>query len=331
MNAALRPQHKHSAAVLIAPGRVQLRELDVPKPAADAVRIRMQGCGVCASGLPVWEGRPWFEYPLEPGSPGHEGWGVVDALGSNVHDLEQGDRVAVVSYRAFAQFDVAPRAAVVKLPAQLDGRAFPGEPLGCAMNIFERGDIRAGMSVAIVGGGFLGVLLTQLATRAGATVVVLSRRECSRRQSLAAGAVAVVDATDGVAAGKHAHALSCGCGFDRVIEAAGVQAALDLASAVTAEHGRLVIAGYHQDGLRQVDMQSWNWRGLDVVNAHERKVERYAAGIHAAIDAVLDGRLDPFPLLTHMMPLAALGEAFELARIRPAGFMKACVMMEDAA
>jgi len=54
-----------------------------------------------------------------------------------------------------------------------------------------------------------------------------------------------------------------------VIEAAGQQWPLDLATELTRERGRLIIAGYHQDGPRQINMQLWNWRGLDVINAHE--------------------------------------------------------------
>ena len=46
-------------------------------------------------------------------------------------------------------------------------------------------------------------------------------------------------------------------------------------------------------------MQLWNWRGLDVVNAHERDPRVYLRGIHAAVDAVLEGWLDPRPLYTH--------------------------------
>ncbi len=50
------------------------------------------------------------------------------------------------------------------LPPELAGQPFPGEPLGCAMNIFRRSDIQPGQTVAIVGIGFLGALLTRLAT-----------------------------------------------------------------------------------------------------------------------------------------------------------------------
>jgi len=328
MSAMLQPRREQQATVLVAPGQFQLRGTEVADPAPGEVRVRLQGCGVCASSLPVWEGRPWFRYPLEPGTPGHEGWGIVDALGAGIADLERGDRVAFISNHAFAPFDVAPRAAVVKLPRELDDRPFPGEPIGCAMNIFERSDIRAGLSIAIVGGGFLGALLTQLATHEGCEVVVLSRREYSLEVGRRAGAVHVIPSADANAAKTRALELTGGRGFDRVIEAAGVQATLDLASALTAERARLVIAGYHQDGLRQVNMQEWNWRGIDVVNAHERAVERYADGIRAAANAVLEGRIDPFPLLTHALPLTDLARAFELTRARPDGFVKAIVTME---
>jgi threonine dehydrogenase-like Zn-dependent dehydrogenase len=89
--------------------------------------------------------------------------------------------------------------------------------------------------------------------------------------------------------------------------------------------GRLVIAGYHQDGMRQVNVQLWNWRGLDVINAHERDPAAYTAGIAGALDAMQSGRMDPDRLYTHRIPLARAGEAFELLRLRPEGFVKAVV------
>jgi len=70
-----------------------------------------------------------------------------------------------------------------------------------------------------------------------------------------------------------------------VIEAVGKQWPLVLAAELVRERGRLVIAGYHQDGPRQVKMQLWNWKGLDVINAHQRDLHQYVSGIGAAIDA----------------------------------------------
>ncbi|HEX6912373.1 MAG TPA: alcohol dehydrogenase catalytic domain-containing protein, partial [Longimicrobium sp.] len=167
------------AARLAAPGRIALDEVALPEPGPGQVRIRLEGCGVCASNLTPWGGVEWMTYPTDPGALGHEGWGVVDAVGEGVDGFQVGDRVAALSYSAYAEYDLADASATVKLPASLDGQPFPGEPLGCAMNIFRRSDIRAGQTVAIVGIGFLGALLTRLAKDAGARVIAVSRRPFS--------------------------------------------------------------------------------------------------------------------------------------------------------
>jgi threonine dehydrogenase-like Zn-dependent dehydrogenase len=112
---------------------------------------------------------------------------------------------------------------------------------------------------------------------------------------------------------------------ERTIEAVGLQWPLDLAGEITGERGRLVIAGYHQDGTRQVNMQMWNWRGIDVVNAHERDPRMYVQGIREAVELMASGALDAQPLFTHRLPLDRLGEALELTRTRPDGFLKAVV------
>jgi threonine dehydrogenase-like Zn-dependent dehydrogenase len=118
---------------------------------------------------------------------------------------------------------------------------------------------------------------------------------------------------------------------ERVIEATGKQWPLDLSAELTRERGRLVIAGYHQDGPRQVNMQLWNWRGLDVVNAHERDPAIYADGVREAVRAVAIGELDPGPLLTHVYPLSRLDDALTATRDRPDGFMKAIVVPQGLA
>jgi threonine dehydrogenase-like Zn-dependent dehydrogenase len=114
---------------------------------------------------------------------------------------------------------------------------------------------------------------------------------------------------------------------DQVIEAVGKQWPLDLAAELTCERGRLIIAGYHQDGPRQVNMQLWNWRGLDVINAHERDPRIYLEGMQAAVEAVAGGMIDPSPLYTHRFSLDQLADALNMTRDRPDGFMKALVLM----
>jgi threonine dehydrogenase-like Zn-dependent dehydrogenase len=313
------------AAVLTGPGALSVDAVARPEPGPGQVRVRLEGCGVCASNLTPWSGPEWMNFPTEPGAMGHEGWGLIDAVGPGVDGLALGDRVAALSYKSYAEYDVAEADAVVRLPEALAGRPFPGEPLGCAMNIFRRSEIQAGQTVAIVGIGFLGALLTRLATDAGARVIAISRRAYSLEVARRMGAAEVIPMEDHYAIIEQVKALTGGVFCDRVIEAVGKQWPLDLAAELTRERGRLIIAGYHQDGPRQVNMQLWNWRGLDVINAHERDPAVYMQGIRDAVEAVASGRLDPDALYTHAYPLEQLGEALDATRDRPDGFLKALV------
>src|SRR5918993_1938544 len=83
------------AAVLAGPGRVRLDEVARPVPGAGQVRVRLEGCGVCASNLTPWAGPEWMRFPSEPGALGHEGWGVVDAVGDGVEGLSVGLHVSL--------------------------------------------------------------------------------------------------------------------------------------------------------------------------------------------------------------------------------------------
>jgi threonine dehydrogenase-like Zn-dependent dehydrogenase len=236
-----------------------------------------------------------------------------------------GDRVAALSYKSYAEYDIAEAEAVVPLPAALAGQPFPGEPLGCAMNIFRRSDIQAGQTVAIVGIGFLGAILTRLATNAGARVIAISRRPFSLDLARQFGAAETIPMEDHNGIIERVKELTSGTFCDRVVEAVGKQWPLDLAAELVRERGKLIVAGYHQDGPRQVNMWLWNWRGIDVINAHERDPKVYADGIREAIKAVASGQLDPSPLYTHSYRLDQLGEALDATRDRPDGFLKALV------
>jgi threonine dehydrogenase-like Zn-dependent dehydrogenase len=241
--------------------------------------------------------------------------------------VQPGERVAVLAYNSYAECDIAAAENLVPLPPALAKAPVPGEALGCAMNVFARSGIEAGQRVAIVGVGFLGAVLTQLAVRRGAEVLAISRRPFALEMAAQFGAAVTMSMVDPKAVLAAARERTGGAGYDCVIEAVGQQPALDLATELTRERGRLVIAGYHQDGPRQVNMQLWNWRGLDVINAHERDAKVYVAGMRAAVQAMAAGQLDPRPLFTHAFPLDQVGEALQAMRVRPARFMKALVIL----
>ncbi|MEZ4732813.1 MAG: zinc-binding dehydrogenase [Caldilineaceae bacterium] len=314
------------AAQIGQPRQIQIVETPLPIPARNELLVKVEGCGVCGSNLPLWEGREWFTYPLPPGNPGHEAWGEVVTLDAeNRQGLAIGDRVAMLSYNAFAEYDVAAADAVVKLPASLAGRPFPAEPLACAFNVFARSNIRPGEIVAIIGIGFLGAILTALAVKVGAEVIAISRRGFALDIARDYGAAHTIPMHDHWQIIEEVKELTGDAGCACVIEAVGQQWPLDLAAELTRIRGRLIIAGYHQDGLRQVNMQLWNWRGLDVINAHERDPALYVDGMNQAVAAVAGGRLDPTPLYTHFYPLDQLDEALTVMAERPDGFLKALI------
>jgi threonine dehydrogenase-like Zn-dependent dehydrogenase len=307
------------AAALEKPTEFVVRNVTAPRPGAKQALIRLEGCGVCGSNLAPWEGRPWFKYPIEAGAPGHEGWGYIEDIGEEVTSVRRGERVAFLSQRAFGELDLADESAIVPLPATLKDKPFPGEAIGCAVNVFRRSGIKTGDSVAVIGAGFLGSLIIGLAASTGAHVAAISRRQESLDRAKMMGAGETIQWADqNVASGRS---------FDVVIEAVGNQEALDLATNLTRERGRLIIAGYHQDGLRTVNMQLWNWRGLDVINAHERETSVYVQGIREAVEAATNGKLNLAPLLTHRYPLDQINRAFEAMHNREPGFCKAVITL----
>ena len=313
------------AATLVAPEIIEIQTVAMPEIASDEVLVQIEGCGVCASNIPPFEGREWFSYPMAPGQLGHESWGRIVQTGAGVTNLREGQRVSMLSNHAYAQFDKAQQSAVVALPDALDETPFPGEPLGCALNIFARSGIRSGDTVAIVGVGFLGALLTQLANRAGATVYAIGRRPFSLEFARQFGADETIAMDDHWRIIETVKNLTDGRFCDVVVEAVGKEWPLNLAAELCRERGRLIVAGYHQDGLRSVNMQLWGWRGLDVINAHEREEAVYTRGIANAARAVAAGELNPQPLYTHVLPLEQLGQALQMTRERPDKFMKALI------
>jgi threonine dehydrogenase-like Zn-dependent dehydrogenase len=252
---------------------------------------------------------------------------VVEATGERISDVKPGDRVAFLSYHAYAEFDRAKSGSYVKLPDALHNKPFPGEPLGCALNIFDRSDIREEDTVAIIGIGFLGALLCQMAKKSGARVVAISRRPYSLDFAKRFGADEVIELTSTWEVSNAVAELTKNNLCTRVIEATGKQEAVDVATEIIGEYGKLVIAGYHQDGMRQVNLQKWNWKGIDVINAHERDSSKYLTGMQRAVEAVVEGTIDPTFLYTHALSLDQLSQGFELTQQRPDGFMKALVQL----
>ena len=311
------------AARITAPGRLELFDTRLPVPSARSVRFRVEGCGVRAS--PAWTGEaPGPHGSVEPGGASGEAWGVVDAVGSDVGDLKRGDRIASLAGSGFAEYDVVDSRSALLLPPQLSGVPFCAATLAGAMDVFERSRIVAGQVVAIVGIGFLGAILVQLAAFAGARVIALSRRPFSLTIAREMGAASLVQIGPVPSVVAEVAQQTSGRFCGTVIEATGAPDALTLASRLTGVRGTLVIAGRHH-ARREVDIELWQERAVTVVAANESTSAARVCAAKSAVSAMLAGELELGGLYTNTYSLEGLGEALDLTSRRPLGFVKALI------
>jgi threonine dehydrogenase-like Zn-dependent dehydrogenase len=299
------------AVRLIGPRELQLVTVPEPRPGQGEVLVRLRACGICASDLNAWRGVPGIEFPLAAGAPGHETWGEVVQIGPGVDALEPGQCVTGLLGNGLAEFGVARAEHLVALDAPL-----LGEPLACALNVLRRAG-QADM-VAFVGFGYLAALCAQLLP-GGTRWIAFARRADARALAQRLGAAAVYSFENVPAEVWDSAPV--------VIEAAGVQQTLDFATWLTAYGGRLVIAGYHADGPRTVNMQSWNWKGIDVINAHDRDPQVFVDALRDGLHLVAERGLELGGLTTHEFGLADAADAFSAAEHHPPGFIKSVIRL----
>lgn len=302
-------------ARLVSPRSFDVVEQEVGAPTAGQVRVRILACGVCASELHAVEDT-LESYPL---SIGHEPIGVVEAVGDGVEGLREGMRVTGGFGPSFAERVLADHRHIVTVPDGLETNDAIGEPLGCVVEGKRRTRVVAGDRVAIAGVGYMGLMMLQLVVMSGAAeTVAIDPRADARDAALAFGATEAL-APEGIV-GNEADGE-----FDVVIEASGTQAGLDLTTGLVRQHGILSILGYHQGPPRSVDVQQWNWKAIDVVNAHVRRRDLLNEAIRRGLELIRLGRLQHASLVTHRFGLEGVGDAFQALATKPEGFIKAVV------
>lgn len=259
-------------------GSIALREVNKPTAGPDDLLVRIEACGVCGTDRHLFHG----EFPCTPPvTLGHEFSGIVEAIGTAVSSFSVGDRVTgdpniacgrcphchagrinlcynliAIGIRrdgGFAEYVVLPQKQAFLLPKDLKPThgAFC-EPLGCCLHGMDLARIKPGSSVAVLGGGVIGLLTVQLARLAGATTIILSTRQASRR-ALAEelGATATVDpsACDIIDTVGGPSGLLPG-GVDVVFECAGVRETVEQSMRLAKSGGTVVIVGVMPQGMK---------------------------------------------------------------------------------
>lgn len=323
------------AIVIERPNDVALRELDTPEPGPGEIRVRSVCAGVCRTDLDIARGildTRWVRFPVVPG---HEWSGVVDAVGADVTDVEAGERVVCegnipchrcqrcragdthlcARYDAvgftrgggWGEFVVVPARIVHPLPDHVShDAAVLVEPGACVVKALGRARIAAAETVGVIGVGAMGALVLRLARLfSPAAVIAYGIRDGELELARALGADAVVNVAHADAEAETRRLA--GAGLDVVVETAGAVPALELATRVVREGGRVVALGIAGQGEElTLPADRIPLRDLTVLGS-----VGYTTAAWAEMVALLRAQvLDVEPIVTHRFPLERYEDAF---------------------
>jgi L-iditol 2-dehydrogenase len=203
------------------------------------------------------------------------------------------------------------------------------EPLACAVNAVELANLSLADDVVIIGAGFMGNLVQKLVQLQGPRhVIVADTRPDALERAKKIGATRVVDVrTESLA--ELVKEMTNGQGADASFEVTGAQAPLQMLSDVTRMSGKVVIVGYHQGGMREINLGYWNWMAFQIINAHFREVSTIMRGMRIGMRLLTSGRLNLDGLVSHRFGLSEIGQAFQTAHDKPEGFVKSTIVMQN--
>lgn len=258
---------------------LEVQDLPVPQPGPGEVLVRMKGAGICYSDVMIYKNLYKGRVPVpDPMIMGHEGAGVIAALGKGVTHLKEGDKVGLnplwgcaqcdsclndhpnmcLSWRhlgitcdgTFAEYRVVPAFVAFKLPDSMSmiDAAFL-EPISLAVRSLEHVKPHLGDTAAIIGPGAIGLFHLQALKAAGAAItIVIGLDQDAKRFEIAKrlGADYIINGSREDVVGR-VKELTGGLGCDIVIETANHPSTVPLAINMGAAYGRVVLFGLYPE------------------------------------------------------------------------------------
>ena len=306
--------------------RVPLSEAPVPEPGRGQLRIQVEFWSVASGDLQVLSTHTGTRWSPHPSAVGMEACGFIDAVGPDTPGWQCGERVSFHASQGFAEYSLCSADQAILLPRKLDSQPVPWGTLGAAIDLIQKARIVSGQTVAIVGLGFLGAILTQLAARKGARVIALSRRSEALAIAHSMGASELLCLGSPHNALHQVNKWTKNRRCDVGIDATGKPQTLALCALITADCGRIVVAEPRSRSLATIDLQTRNLPSREILRVPPPDPALQLASMRGAVDALSRGRLTPSRLFTHRVPLEDLDSAFALAKQRPEGFMRALIL-----
>ena len=328
------------AAFLHGVGDLRVETAPIPEISEpDQALVRVRAVGICGSDIHFFEdGRIGPYVVTQPQVLGHECAGEVVEVGPEVANVKPGDKVCIEpgipcrkcsfcksgrynlcdivpfmgtppTHGAFREYVVWPADFIFRLPedASFDEGAVV-EPLAVGVQACQRGGVRSGHTVAVIGCGPIGLTAMQAAAGFGATRIIATdlmpfRLDMAKRL----GADVALNAADAdpVEAVKNA---TNGPGADVVLETAGTTQTVMQACGMVKKGGVVVLVGMHRVDEFPIPVMDMICREYDM-----RGVFRYCNAFGPAVAMLSAGRVNLRALITHQFPLAEIGAAFDVA------------------
>ncbi|MBB5888844.1 zinc-binding dehydrogenase [Kutzneria kofuensis] len=307
---------------LVGPRTSKVVERPDPVPAADQVLVEVLACGVCTSDLSAWRNH---DPGSEPMRLGHEIAGRVVAVGADATRWAVGDLVTGLGGEGFASLAVMDADALLPVPAGIEPAHVLGEPVAVLEEALSRSPVSAGGRVAVVGLGFMGLGLVQLAKRHAPGLLVGVDPDPARRARAVSLGADLVFAPDEVPAEYLGQTGRAADGrFDVVLEATGVTPGLATAGRLVRPFGTLNVVGYHHSGDAKMDMDLW-YKAVTVVNGFCPDRTRTIAAMVTALELIAQRRFSYAPLVTHRYTLDQIDDAFAAMEAAGPDFVKGVV------
>ena len=337
-------------AIITGPKKIEVVEVDTPRPGTDEVLVKVLSIGICGSDLHYYAGDQIGErnivYPM---SLGHEFAGDVLEVGPGV-TLKPGDRIMAEPALgcgecewckggkanlcpktrfcgsppvdgAFSQYYVLNKHQALPISdAMTYDDALMAEPLANLLHVMDMAKLKKGMTACVLGCGPIGLLLLQLVKSKGASRIFVSEKvEYRRALAERLGADVAYDANACDAAAEILKATD-GRGVDIAFEAAGDPSAIDQCVRAAKRGGMVVIEGIPAETSITLDIRTARRKELAI-----QFCRRCPETPVRALKLIDSGKIDVRSLVSHHFPIDRIGEAFRIVHAHTDGAVKVVV------
>jgi len=343
-------------AVLVEPYKIEIRDFPRPQVDDDTVIVKVEGIGICGSNLHWWTGggpaTRLLQFPM-PGAGGHEFSGTVVEVGSRVTRVAAGDRVTVDQFESrscgdcvycasglftqcanmrqlglegFVEVLKLTERGLYKIPDGIETHvAALVQPYACSVSAVRRAGIAGGETVVVLGAGVLGLCAAATAKVLGAAKVILTAKYDAQKELAARfGADVVLSSSAPDLVARIVAECPAG-GADIVVETVGGHApTLAQGLEIIRPAGKLVVLGLW-DELVKVDSWLAILKDVTMMFVLNHGVIGRKADYALCLEWMASRKVPAQDLVTHVLPLDQLEEAFRLAADKTRGAIKVII------